>query len=257
MWNLKERLKRGESVLGTMVIALDSPEIAKILKVSGFDFFIVDAEHGTMDYGAVAGILTVARETGITPMVRIPEVRREVVLKYMEMGARGLLLPNAESVEQAKAMVEYSKYYPMGNRGVSLFRPHTGFEKVENALEYMGRRNEENILMLQIESPAGVENVERMLDVEGIDAAFIGPNDLSQSMGIMGQTSHPDFIAAVDKVIAAAKRRKKFSGVHMMSSDALQPWIQKGMTLNLWSNEVLLMMERAREGLSRIRRYPS
>lgn len=257
MWNLKERLRRGESVVGTMVITLENPEIAKILKVSGFDFFIVDAEHGNMDYGAVAGLLTVARETGITPMVRIPEVRREVVLKYMEMGARGILLPNAESEEQAKALVEYSKYYPLGNRGVSLFRPHTGFEKVENAVEYMRERNEENILILQIESPRGVQNVERMLDVEGVDAAFIGPNDLSQSMGIMGQTSHPDFIAAVDRVIAAARERKKFSGVHMMSSDALLPWMKKGMTLNLWSNEVLLMMDGAREGLARLRRKES
>jgi len=254
MWDLKERLRRGESLVGTMVIAFESPELAKILKVSGFDFFVVDAEHGGFDYGAVAGILAVAREAGITPMVRIPEVRREVVLKYMEVGARGILLPNAETVDQAKALVEYSKYYPLGNRGVSLFRPHTGFEKIENAVEYMQRRNEENILMLQIESPKGVENVERMLDVEGIDAAFIGPNDLSQSMGIMGQTSHPDFIAAVDRVIAAAKQRKKFSGMHMMSVDALVPWMKKGMTLNLWSNEVLLMMDAAKEGLARLRR---
>jgi 2-keto-3-deoxy-L-rhamnonate aldolase RhmA len=254
MWNLKERLKKGESLVGTMVIALESPEMAKILKVSGFDFFIVDAEHGSFDYGAMAGILTVAREAGITPMVRIPEARREVVLKVMEMGARGILLPNAETVEQAKALVEYSKYYPLGNRGVSLFRPATGFEKVGNAVEYMRERNEENILMVQIESPKGVQNVERMLNVEGIDAAFIGPNDLSQTMGIMGQTSHPDFIAAVDRVIEAARQRKKFSGVHMMSADALLPWIKKGMTLNLWSNEVLLMMDAARDGLARLRR---
>jgi 2-dehydro-3-deoxyglucarate aldolase/4-hydroxy-2-oxoheptanedioate aldolase len=141
----------------------------------------------------------------------------------------------------------------MGNRGVSLFRPATGFEKVGNPVEYMKKCNEENILMVQVESPKGVQNVERMLDVEGIDAAFIGPNDLSQSMGIMGQTSHPDFIAAVDRVIAAARERKKFSGIHMMSVDALRPWIEKGMTLNLWSNEVLLIMEAAREGLARLR----
>jgi 2-keto-3-deoxy-L-rhamnonate aldolase RhmA len=255
MWNLKERLRRGESLVGTMVIALGNPEMAKILKVSGFDFFIVDAEHGSFDYGAVAGLLALAREAGITPMVRIPEVRREVVLKYMEMGARGLLLPNAETVEQAKALVEYSKYFPLGNRGVSLFRPATGFEKVENPVEYMRARNEENILMVQIESPKGVQNVERMLDVEGIDAAFIGPNDLSQSMGIMGQTSHPEFIAAVDRVIAAARERKKFSGMHMMSADALLPWMKKGMTLNLWSNDVLLMMEAAKAGLAKLRNH--
>lgn len=249
---LKERLKRGESLLGTMVIVFDNPEMAKILKVCGFDFFIVDGEHGSFDNGAVANLFAVAREAGIPPMVRIPEVRREVVLKYMEMGARGILLPNAETEEQAKALVEYSKYYPLGNRGVSLFRPHTGFDKIDNAVEYMNRVNEENILMVQIESPKAVENVEQLLDVEGIDAAFVGPNDLSQSMGIMGQTSHPDFIAALDRVIAAAKQRKKFSGIHMMATDALLPWMEKGMTLNLWSNDVLLMMNAAKDGLKKL-----
>ena len=252
--NLKERLRKGESVLGTMVIVFDNPEMAKILKVSGFDFFLVDAEHGNFDYGAVAGMFALAREAGIPPMIRIPEVRREVVLKYMEMGARGILLPNAETVEQAEALVEYTKYYPLGNRGVSLFRPHTGFEKIDSAVSYMKERNEENLLILQIESPKAVENVEKMLDVEGIDAVFVGPNDLSQSMGIMGQTSHPDFLAAIDRVIGAAKKRNKFSGIHMMSTEALLPWMEKGMTLNLWSNDVLLMMNAAKEGLKKLKR---
>jgi 2-keto-3-deoxy-L-rhamnonate aldolase RhmA len=254
MWNLKERLRRGESLVGTMVITVENPELVRMLKVGGFDFFVVDAEHGSFDYGAVAGLMNAAREVGITPMVRVPEARREVVLKYMEMGARGLLLPNAETVEQARALVEYSKYYPLGNRGVSLFRSHTGFDKIDDPVEYMNRVNDQNILMLQIESPKGVGNVEKLLDVEGIDAAFIGPNDLSQSMGIMGQTSHPTFVAALERVIAAAKQRKKFSGIHMMSTDALLPWMAKGMTLNLWSNEVLLMMNAAKEGLKKLGR---
>jgi 2-dehydro-3-deoxyglucarate aldolase/4-hydroxy-2-oxoheptanedioate aldolase len=84
--NLKERLKAGQSILGTMITIFDNPEIAKMLKVCGFDFFIVDCEHGHFDYSDVAKIFTVAREAGIPPMVRIPEAKREVILKYMEMG---------------------------------------------------------------------------------------------------------------------------------------------------------------------------
>lgn len=108
--------------------------------------------------------------------------------------------------------------------------------------------------MVQIESPKGVENVGKILDIEGIDAAFIGPNDLSQSMGIMGQTDNPMFIEAVDKVITAAKERNKFSGIHMMSAAALEPWINKGMTLNLWANDVVMLMNAAREGLSQLKK---
>lgn len=252
--NLKERLKAGQSILGTMITVFDNPEIAKILKVCGFDFFIVDCEHGNFDYSDVAKISTVAREAGIPMMVRIPEARREVVLKFMELGARGLLLPNTETVAQAKALVTYSKYFPMGNRGVSLLRTHTGFEKIDSATEYMNRVNEENILMVQIESPTAVENINNLLDVEGIDAAFVGPNDLSQSMGIMGQTDNPQFIAAIDRVIDAAKRRGKFSGIHMMSVETLQPWIEKGMTLNFWSNDVIMLMNAAKAGLAKLKK---
>ena len=250
--NLKVRLRNGERILGTMIALFDHPEIAKIIKLSGFDYFIVDCEHGNFDYTTVARILTVAREAGICGMVRIPEPRREVVLKFMDMGAGGLLLPNTETVEQARALVEHAKYAPLGNRGVQLFRGHTGFEKVTSATELMKRKNEETILMIQIESPIGLKNIDELLAVEGIDAAFIGPNDLSQSMGIMGQFDHPDFIAALDKIIAAAKRNQKFSGAHFMAANALAPWIAKGMTMNLWANETVMMMNAAKAGMATI-----
>ena len=252
--NLKNSLRQGKPVIGTMVTVFDSPAIAKILGVCGFDFFVVDSEHGSFDYSAVAGMLAVAREVGISAIIRVPEVRRETVLKYMEMGATGILLPNTETVEQAKALVEYAKYYPLGNRGVSLLRAHTGFKKPDNALDYMREANRETILVLQIESPKGVENIAPLLEVEGIDAAFVGPNDLSQSMGIMGQTDNPAFVEAVDKVIAAAKNRNKFSGIHLMSVAALEPWIKKGMTLNLWSNDINMLMNSAVEALNKLKR---
>ena len=111
--NLKLRLKNGESVMGTMITVFDNPEIAKILKVCGFDYFIIDCEHGSYNYTSVAAILAVAREAGIPGIVRIPEIRREVVLKYMEMGAAGLLLPNTESAEQAKLLVQYANFILM------------------------------------------------------------------------------------------------------------------------------------------------
>jgi len=250
--DLKARLKRGERVLGTMVTVFDNPEIAKILKVCGFDYFIVDCEHGPFNYGAVANILAMARECGIAGLVRVPEPRREVVLKFMEMGALGLLLPNTDTPEQARALVEYSKYLPLGKRGVSLMRAHTGFEKIESAAQYMQDSNADTLLMAQIESPLAVKNVEAILDVEGIDAAFIGPNDLTQNMGIYGQFTHPDYIAALDHVIESARKREKFSGIHLMATANLQQWIEKGMTLNLASNDVDLLMKAARQTVAEV-----
>ena len=254
MNNLKARLKNGESVIGTMISLVDNPDIAKIIKVCGFDYMIIDNEHGCYDYSAIARICSVSRAIDFTTLIRIPEPRREIVLKYMDMGADGILLPNCENAETARLLVEYSKYAPLGNRGVSLLRGHTGFVAPASATEYMKKANEENIIMCQIESPAGVDNVGAILDVDGVDAAFIGPNDLSQSYGLMGQFNHPTIVEAMDKVAAAAKAKGKFSGVHFIGSpDMLKPWIEKGMTLNLWSTEVTMIMNSAKEGLAKLR----
>jgi 2-keto-3-deoxy-L-rhamnonate aldolase RhmA len=252
--DLKIRLRKGESLLGTMVTLVDNLQIARILKVCGFDFFVIDCEHGSFDYSAVANIVAMARELGIAAVIRVPEIKREVVLKYMEMGAAGLLLPNTETAEQARLLVEYAKYAPLGNRGMSLLRPHAGYEKIENAGEYLKRVNEETILMVQIESRRGVENAGTILAVEGVDAAFVGPGDLSQSLGLFGQLAHPEFVAAVDRVTAAARGHGKHSGIHNMAAiEALDPWLAKGMTLNLWANDVLFIMNAAREGLAKFK----
>jgi 2-dehydro-3-deoxyglucarate aldolase/4-hydroxy-2-oxoheptanedioate aldolase len=107
--------------------------------------------------------------------------------------------------------------------------------------------------MAQIESGKGVKNLEGILDVEGIDVAFVGPNDLTQSLGIMGQKEHPEYLEAIDKIITTAKQKNKFSGIHLMSVPELSPYIEKGMTCNLWSNDVTMLMSSGREGVSQLK----
>ena len=236
MASLKERLRNGEQLLGTMVTTFVAPDIAKILQVCGFDFLIVDCEHGAFTTREVANIIAVARGIGMPALVRIPEMRREHALKFMEMGASGLLLPNTETAEQAKMLVDCTKYAPLGHRGVSLSRPHTDFKKVSGAT-YMPQANDETILMCQIESRKGVENVEEIIAVEGIDVAFIGPNDMSQDYGILGQFEHPDIVAAFEKIIAAAEANGKWAGAHFGGAAPLKPWLKKGMQINMWNSD--------------------
>lgn len=236
MASLKERLRNGEQVLGTMVTTFASPDIAKILQVCGFDFLIVDCEHGSFTTREVANIIAVARGIGMPALVRIPEMRREHALKFMEMGASGLLLPNTETAEQAKMLVDCTKYAPLGHRGVSLSRPHTDFKKVSGAT-YMPEANDDTILMCQIESRKGVENVEEIIAVEGIDVAFIGPNDMSQDYGILGQFEHPEIVAAFEKIVAAAQANGKWAGAHFGGAAPLKPWLKKGMQINMWNSD--------------------
>ena len=236
MISLKQRLRNGEQVLGTMVATFASPDIGKILKGCGFDFFIIDCEHGSFTTREVANIIAVARGAQISALVRIPEMRREHALKFMEMGASGLLLPNTETAEQARMLVDCAKYAPLGHRGVSLSRPHTDFARVSGA-EYMPRANDETLLMCQIESRRGVENIEAILAVEGIDVGFIGPNDMTQDYGILGQFEHPDIVTAFERVIAAARANGKWSGVHFGSAAPLAPWLSRGMQINMCGSD--------------------
>lgn len=253
MSSLKERLSRGESLVGTMVSLFERPQIACIMKSAGFDFFIIDCEHGPFDYSHLAGILLTARETGMPALVRVPEPRREVILKSMEMGARGVLLPNTETVEQAEALVRYSKYAPVGQRGVALMREHTGFQKPDDVGAYMKQANEESLLMVQIESPTGLENLERILEIPYIDVAFIGPADLSQSMGISGQLDNPIFVEALEGVIETAEAKGKFAGLHLMDTDRINRWKAKGMRCNMYASDVQLMLAAAKTGLTELR----
>lgn len=246
MASLKTRLRAGESLLGTMVTTFYNVDLPKVLQTCGYDFIIIDCEHGSFTTREVADMISVSRAIGLPALVRIPELRREHALKMMEMGTSGLLLPNTESAEQAKLLVEYTKYAPMGKRGVSLARPHTDFQKV-NGPDYMAQSNDQTILLCQIESRAGVENIEKIMAVDGIDAALIGPNDMSQDYGILGQFDHPEIIDAFHRVIRAAKENEKFSGVHFGSAANLQKWLGSGMTFNMSNSDLGLLKQGAKE----------
>lgn len=241
MLSLKERLKNGEQLLGTMVTTFASADISKILKRCGFDFFIIDCEHGSFTTREAADMIAVARGTELPALVRIPEMRREHALKFMEMGASGLLLPSTESAEQARILVDCVKYAPMGHRGVSLSRPHTDFRAV-NGMKYMREANEQSLLLCQIESRAGVEAIRQILSVDGIDAALIGPNDMSQDYGIFGQYDDPEIVNAFETVAAAAKEYGKYAGIHYGSAALLKPWLTRGMQINMCNSDSGLLI---------------
>ena len=254
MSTLKQRLKNGESIIGTMITTFMEPDVISMMQVCGLDYVIVDCEHGSLDYSAVAGLIGRGRALNMPVLVRIPEARREVVLKYMDAGAFGLLLPNCDTAEEARALLNLSKYAPMGNRGVSMLRGHSCFQPIADVPAYMNTANEDTIMMIQVESPISIKNLEEILSVEGIDSAFVGPNDLSQSMGIMGQYQHPDFLKAMDTVIEIAKKCGKCCGVHFTGNpEDLLPYKAKGMTMNCWSNDITMMMTKAREGMEKLK----
>ena len=242
---IKEKLRNGENLMGTMVTVFQNPDLVVMLKECGFDYVIIDCEHGYFEYGEVARLLGRAKACGLPALVRIAEARRELILKYMEMGADGLLLPDIRSREQAELLVKYSKYAPLGDRGVSFTRAHTGYRKVQGRT-YMDQANADTILMCQFESWKSVEEVENIMGVEGIDVAFVGPNDLSQDLGILGDYENEKMKEAYARILAGARKQGKYAGIHFGRKEFLPERIEMGYQMNLCGNDVSFLMAGAR-----------
>ncbi len=247
----KSRMQAGGQLLGTMVTTFTGVDVPKLLARCGFDFIVIDCEHGSFTTRETADMVSSARAIGLPALVRIPELRREHVLKVMEMGSTGLLLPNTESAEQARTLVDWVKYAPAGHRGVSLSRPHTDFAKVDGRA-YMDQANRDSVVMVQIESRLGVEHIDEILAAEGVDMALIGPNDMSQDYGLLGRFDHPELEAAFAKVVSAARAHGKQAGAHFGSAAPLKPWLERGMTVNMWNSDAGLLLAGA-AGMAELR----
>lgn len=249
---LRRAVKRGELVLGTFVSECWSPTIARIYATAGFDFFLLDTEHGGMDMESVTANILVARGSGITPIVRIPWHDRAHVLRPLEAGAGGLLVPMVETAETARQIVRFAKYPPFGQRGVALGRAHTLYKRVD-PMEYTRQANEETTIAVQIETAKAIENLDAILSVEGVDVAYVGPSDLSHSLGRPGEITHPDVEGAIKEVIAACGRHGVTPGIHLQELDLVKYWVNQGMRFVSYASEVSFILRGATQFLTEVR----
>lgn len=244
MYSMKKKLKDGAMVLGTFISEVRNPNIAYLLAQCGFDFFVVDNEHGTYGHEAVSNIIAAARGAGIAVIVRVPEIRREAIMKPLDSGASGLLVPMVDTPEQAREIVRLAKYPPAGNRGAALRRAHNVYARVD-AVEYLAKANNDTFLAVQAESREAIENADAIAAVEGIDCIFAGPFDLSVSLGIPGQMTHPREIEAIDRMLAACQKHNKAGGVLAFDAESLKPWIAKGMQFVAYSSDINMLADAA------------
>lgn len=252
MDSLKKRLSNGQLLIGTMISELRNPNIVYMLAQNGFDFFILDNEHGAYSPETVSDIIAAGRGAGIPIVVRIPEIRRETILKPLDSGAAGLLIPQVNTPVQAQEVIYHAKYPPWGNRGAALRRAHSLYRRVV-AEEYLKQANEDTFIAVQAETPQAIANLEEIAAVSGIDAIFVGPFDLSVSLGIPGDLNHPQEIEAIEKVIEICLRKRLFSGIHLFDLPTLKNWINKGMRFVTYSSDVALLADAARSGVHELK----
>lgn len=246
MFGLREHLQSGGRTCGTMVSEVAMPNLAYILKECGFQFIIIDCEHGCFDYSQVSALLTGSRGAMLPAIIRIPDNTRANIIKYLDMGAQGLLLPMTGSPSDIIPVSQMSKYPPIGLRGVSTTRAHNGYNSSDFPA-YMERANMQIMVFAQIETATGVANADRILAVDGVDGAFIGPNDLSTDLGVLGKMDVPEMDTAIDKVAAACMANGKVWGIITSSLPLIDKCWKKGMRIVSCSSETGMIIQCGRQ----------
>lgn len=246
--SFRQRLKDHEALVGT-IVSLASPEVAEVLSAAGFDWLFIDAEHSPLDALAIQHILQGAGS--IPCLVRLAHGDEVSIKKALDVGAAGIIAPLINSAEQAEQVVRHARYAPLGTRGVGVGRAHGyGFA----FQEYVSRANDESVIVVQAEHIDAVNNIEAIVQVSGIDAVLIGPYDLSASLGRLGEVTHPDVAAAIDRVTQVCQAAQMPLGIFGMSAEAVRPYIERGYTLLAVSIDTVLLGSAARQLLAQIKR---
>jgi 4-hydroxy-2-oxoheptanedioate aldolase len=211
---LKHRVRAGEILLGTFV-NLGSPLTAEIIGSAGYDWALIDLEHGAGDEGAVLPQIQALESTPAVALVRVESDNRPRFHRVLDFGAGGVMVPRVDCVEQAEKVVACMHYPPRGIRGVAQMNRACDFGK--SFAEYTKTAEEQLLCIVQIESPAAVQNAAAIASVKGVDVLFVGPVDLSFSMGIGGQFEAPQFIDALQTVAVAVRNAGKAAGILLKS----------------------------------------
>lgn len=249
--HVRRRLAAGEASVGTW-LSLPSPEMAEYASRLGFDWLVVDAEHNPVDIRTLAQMFVAMSNSVVAPMVRIPWNSPEHFKRVLDAGAWGVVVPMVNSREEAERAVEASRYYPLGNRSVGGGRHAMSFEGT--AIEYYGRANDDILVVLQIEHIQGVENADAILSVPGVDACFIGPNDLAASMGLgLGvplESDDPPLAGAIDHIRETCIRHGVAPGIHCSDAAGVNRRLGEGFRFCAMASELRYMLSGLRADIA-------
>jgi 4-hydroxy-2-oxoheptanedioate aldolase len=252
----KQKLKAGECVYGTSLEDCLDPEVAVLLAATGLDFFFVDTEHSPASLAQVQALCRSGRGAGITPLVRVTENEPALISRALDVGAAGVIVPRVHTAQQACAALDVMKFPPLGHRGfglrgiVSDFRGDPAKQGVESA-------NRETLAVLMIESMEGLENVEKIARTPCLDALFIGPYDLTLSLGIIEEFENPVFWKAVERIIAAAGAAGVAAGLQSVDTGLLLKARSLGARFLMYSSDVAVLFAGYKDGMARLKSIKS
>lgn len=253
---LKEQLANKEKPIGTF-FELGSPGVVEALGRTGLDFVILDNEHGPFEAESTRDFIRAAENCSLTALARVREISRPAVLKLLDVGVQGLIVPDVHTVEQVRELIDYAKYAPVGKRGFCPSRKDGwGFDEMAqlSVADQMTYWNSETLLLPQCETVGALEAIEQIASLEGVDGIFIGPFDLSISMGIPGQFSHPDFQAALARVQKACRDAGKCCMIFTGNAAAAAEHFKAGFDAVAYGLDAAVLIRAYRTTLEEIRK---
>lgn len=241
---LKKKIVQGGRALGTFY-ELGGSAVAEALAIGGLDFFIIDTEHGPYDVETARDAIIAAGNHDITPLVRVKDTTRPSVLKMLDIGAKGLVVPSIETVEQVEKLVEYAKYYPIGRRGFAPARAGKwGYaEFAQNVDEYFSVSNEQTLLIPQCETLGCLEHIDEIVGMNGVDGIFIGPYDLSVALGKPAQMDNPELVQAISQVLEACHKHEKIAMIYAGTAEASRELFDQGFDCVACGMDVIWLIE--------------
>jgi len=249
----KRRLASGGLALGMGMRQARTVDIATIARTCGFDWLFIDMEHSSLDVETAAQIAFASLAAGITPIVRVPGHEHYHASRLLDAGAQGIVAPHVDTPEAAQRIVRACRYPPLGHRSVAGAQPQLGFRSVPIG-EATRLVNDETLVVIMLETPQAIANVEAIAAVPGVDVLLIGTNDLCAEMGIPGNFTDSRVEDAYRKVIAACQRHGKFPGMGgVYDPPLMQKYIGLGMRFILSGSDLSFMMAGARERASVLR----
>lgn len=222
--SIRQRLTEGEVAVGTLQI-LDSAMVSEMIGVAGMDFVVYDQEHGPLTAETTLDLSAAAQNAGVAPIVRVRANQEAEIQRALDIGAAGVQVPQIETRADAEVAVEAARFDPLGSRGLSQYVRAGEYVGSET---YTDDQNERTLLVVQVEGERGVENIDEILAVEGIDVVFLGPYDLSQSLGIPGQVTHKRVEELMGHVCDRAAETDTVVGAFADSADIANKWVGAG-----------------------------
>lgn len=224
--DIKTELKHGRVVMGPF-FRIPSPDLVEIFGEAGFDYIIIDQEHGPVSTETASNLVRACDLVGMAALVRVPDNQPWLIQYALDIGALGVQVPQVGSAAEAARAVRSSKFAPQGARGVCR-NVRAARYSARDRFKYFEESNRDTLVVLQIEGKEGVDELDRILDVPGADVIFLGPYDLSQSLGIPGQVDHPRVTSAMEDVIARCRRAGIATGTYADNITAARRWVDLG-----------------------------